>query len=124
MNMKIARNMTFSLNGLGSVLDIYPDSDLDAEMAKLYEMTEQLAEKFAESSHSHYVTVAVSPKTSLSSLLAFRRDYECVALCQVDRDALADDWLTVGGDFLNAYQQARTSQQKPIRKGKAECGKP
>lgn len=123
MNMKIARNMTISLNGLGSVLDIYPDSNLDTELARLYEMTDSIAEAIAERSHSYHVKVAINPQVSLSALLASKRAYECVALCQVDRDALSGDWLTVGSEFLNAYQQARVSQQKPPRKEKAQCGK-
>lgn len=117
MDMKNFRNLAISLSGAGSVLEIFPDSDIDAELLELQKMTDFLAEM-----QGRLVQPSCYPGR-LTSILATHRAYEFSVPCRVDHDALAHDWRSVGGDFLHAYQKALPARHKPLRKEESDCGK-
>ena len=115
--MNTLKKLTFDLNGLGSILDLFPSSDLEAKMAEIVELTNHMLE----------LQGRATPKQSRTQTRLFASHYTLASYgvettCRADRDALAGDWQSVGGDFLNAYEKLTKNQHKPLRKEESDCG--
>lgn len=111
--MKKTNQLQITLDGLSSILDVYPDSDLSAELNRIRE----LSERTHVISHHH----AVTDNLTVVTVKIAHEHLRDVLGAREDMRSLSGDWQRVGGDFLNAYQKARKSDKKAIRKDDADC---
>lgn len=109
------------LVGAGSTLEMFPNSDPDDDLVKICQKAErwgQLPGAAPDFTMVSYCREGADSNASHVVVAEIKQHLE--AYIRSDRDALADDWRSIGGDFLSAYEKSKKLLPKP-RKNKTEC---
>lgn len=111
--MKKTYQLQTTLEGLSSILDIYPDSDLSAELERIYALTKQ-----THIPNRHY---AAADNLTVVTHKLLRGSLKAGAGAREDMRALSSDWQSVGSCILDAYHKKSKDIKKSTRKGDADC---
>ncbi|TLX57874.1 hypothetical protein DN826_06470 [Stutzerimonas nosocomialis] len=109
------------LVGAGSTLEMFPNSDPDDDLVRICQRADrwgQLPVSDPDFTVVTYCREGVDAVASDVVMAEVKQHLE--SYLRSDRDALAEDWRSIGGDFLAAYEKSKKLLPKP-RKNKTEC---
>ena len=109
---KLKSSSTFylDLDSLGSLLEIYPDTEPGDEMERYYAKCQEMLTYPQDNISNHYV-LHDSATAHIKS--RHKTDYKNLISMSADSHALARDWKNIGIDIAKADKLLRSTELSP-----------